>query len=788
MHEDNTEELVVVDDTEVQPDALDAFGAITNAGLTVEEYDAERNSFARTLKLFGLFLGLSLLLTLVAVLYPLMALSGAAKAGEPIAEYWKSLPSELDGIAIAERNVMYDKNGEVFAQVWAQDRVELDSLDEISQYAIDGLIATEDKNFYDHGGIDILGTARAAVSGSGGGSGITQQLVKNLQYYNQTEDIQEEATEHSIDRKLRELKYAFDYEEGHTKDEILLEYFNTVAFGSPNTYSIEASSRYEFGKSAADLTLAEAAALVGSTNNPVVYSITDDPEDPWKSRQGVVLNRMYTEGYLTKDEADEAFEEELTLVQKRSSSGNCTTSDYPFYCEYVLDTLLESERLGETHEARSAVLARGGLHINTYLDPVKLERMDSALERDFGNTNRVVAPSALVKAGTGAVEAFAVNREYGNGENETTINVADNPSGTGSAYKPLTLAAAIDNGRSEGSLKFSAPCRYAPNNYDYPGSGFTNSTSCELQGGLLDYKQATAYSSNTWYTTLAANIGLEPIYELSRNMNLNVPDSLSSRSLSFVLGPVENSTIDMAAAYATFVNDGVFCPATPIESFAYADGSQPVMPDSYDPADDACRAVMSPHAASVALKSMRTNTIEGEVPGAFGLAGEVPGHDSVGKSGTNQSYNYAQGQVIGDYGFFLNIYDMDRVTNGIYRNSYFMGRTWSYNYGADATSRVLSNTFRNIKTEKIQFVNGTTEFVEVEIPEREMLTVPNVHGMTPEQAVDAMTATGLTVHVSKDTVAAPEGYESGVIGEQSVDGGTQVPIDSTQEVILHVTR
>lgn len=766
----------------------DAFTSILDAGLTVEEVDVQRKKPSHYFKMFGAFLALSLGLGFLATAYPLLTMTGAAKAAEPFADYWKHLPTELQGIEIAERNVMYDKNGDVFAQVWAQDRVTLDSLDDISQYAIDGLIATEDRNFYDHGGIDIVGTLRAAVKQSGGGSGITQQLVKNLQYYNQSQDTKDDAVEHSIDRKLRELRYAFEYENDHSKDEILLEYFNTVAFGSPNTYSIEAAARYSFGKAAKDLNLAEAAALVGSTNNPVVYQLTEDTDDPWKGRQGAVLNRMYVEGYITEEEADAAFEEELTLVQERAASGNCTTSDYPFYCEYVLDYLRDHEGLGETHEERSAVLAGGGLHIRTHLDPDKLDAMDAALERDFGNGNRVVAPAALVEAGTGAVEAFAVNREYGTGDGETTINVADNPSGTGSAYKPITLAAAVDNGYNEKSLTLDAPCRFTPSNYDYPNSGFTNSQSCELQGGTLNYKQATAYSSNTWYTLLASRIGLEPIYELSRAMNLNVPEGMTSRSLSFVLGPVENSTIDMAAAYAAFNNQGVFCPATPVKEYAYADGTQPRMPDSYDPADDACRAVMSPHAASVVLKSMRANTYEGEVDGAFGLAGVVEGHDSVGKSGTNQHYNYAQGQVIDEHGFFLNIYDMDRLDNGIYKNSYFMGKTWNYNYGAEATSRILSDVFAGEKTRSLDFGNTSAQFVKVDTPERDMLTVPNVLGMTPEEAVDSIESTGVTAHVSKDTIAAPEGFDSGIIGQQSIEGGEQLPVGTTQEIILHVTR
>ena len=188
-------------------------------------------------KLFS-FIVVGVTMGLIVTLLPSAAVSVGVMGTAEAVDVWRSLPAELDDVSIAERNVMYDANGDVFAQVWAEDRVALESLDEISEHAKNGLIATEDKRFYEHTGIDYIGTARSALSGSGGGSGITQQLVKNLQFYNMAgKDTKEAAVETSYARKVRELKLAFNYEEEHTKDEILLEYFNTVAFGSPNIYS-----------------------------------------------------------------------------------------------------------------------------------------------------------------------------------------------------------------------------------------------------------------------------------------------------------------------------------------------------------------------------------------------------------------------------------------------------------------------------------------------------------------------------------------------------------------------
>ena len=317
----------------------------------------------------GVFVLVSCLAGALMSVWPVMALSGTAQVVEPAAEYWKSLPENLDDIEIGQRNTLYDVNGNKFAEVWSENRTTLTDLNQISDYAKKGLIATEDKEFYKHKGFSLRGTARAALS-SGGGSGITQQLVKNLQFYNLAgREKQGQAVEATVSRKVRELKLAMGYEKHHSKNEILLTYFNTVAFGSPTTYSIETASQYFFGKSAKDLDLAESAVLVGSVQNPAKFNLNDPDafKDNYKSRQKDVLSRMVSEGYITQKDADAAYSEDLKLVYSKSSNGNCTSSAYPYYCEYVMDFLSKSPRLGETQEERNVILQKGGLHIHTWI-------------------------------------------------------------------------------------------------------------------------------------------------------------------------------------------------------------------------------------------------------------------------------------------------------------------------------------------------------------------------------------------------------------------------------------
>lgn len=771
--------------------SIDDFFNDGSQDFTIDSVDDRKMGFLSKSRGFFAFVVTSLVAGFLVALLPLTTLGGLAVISSPFIEDWKNLPEDLGDVSISQRNIMYDANGNVFAEVYTEDRVAVSSLDNISKYAQQGLVDTEDNRFYQHGGFDLKGTVRSALTGSGGGSTITQQLVKNLLFYSSAgKEKKAQAVEHSVGRKVRELKYAINYEKTHSKDDILLSYFNTVSFGSPNIYSIESASQYFFGKSAKDLDLAEASVLVGTVQNPTIYNLNNpDAEKSWKNRQHDVLGRMVAEGHITQDEADKAYKEKLNFVKKKQSGGTCESSKYPFYCEYVLNYLKNSSRLGENAEERSAILAKGGLRINTYMEPQTMDIIDKKLESDFGNDNRAVAPTAVVKPGTGGVAGIGVNRNYGVGSGETTINVANNPAATGSTYKMITLATALENGFDESSLQFGSQCPLAPAGYDYPDGGFKNSVApgCGFQAGNLNYKQATAWSSNTWFVTLAMKIGINKITDMSRQLNLSVPDTINDRSLSYVLGPTENSPINMASAYATFANEGIFCPATPVKDYKYADGTSPVIPDNYDPNTDACRRVMSPHTASVVLKAMRANTY-GEVPDAFGVKARIPGYDAVGKSGTNETYNLTWGQVSKQYSLFTDVYDMDQVTRGVYGNSYFKGRMILENSAEEEGSEILGQVLQGKKNIPLDFNSQDKTKKPVPVEMRDYFTVPSVIGMTPSQALDTMRSVGITANVSNDKKKAPENYQSGVIVEQTLEPGRQLPVGTKKEIILYESK
>lgn len=705
---------------------------------------------------------------------------------------WNDLPSEIEDVQISEINKLYDVNGKVFAEVWSENRIELDNLDEINDIAINALIATEDKRFYEHKGIDTVGTIRAAISGSGGGSGITQQTIKNLRFYNKAGiESQEKATEATIGRKIGELKLAINYEKTHSKDEILLTYFNTVAMGSPNRYGIEAASNYFFDKKAKDLTLPEASALIGTVQNPVKYDMRKEENfDQWKSRQNIVLNRMVNEGIITEKEKEEAYDTKLDLKMKEEYSGNCASSSEPNYCNYTMKSLVNNPRLGDTQEERESVVSKGGLNIYTYYDPAQTKIVKDKVQSDYGNTNRVVAPIAVVEPGTGGVKAMAVNRNYGEGEGETTLNFPDLPTGTGSTYKMITLAAALESGLTEDDLTFSSQCPLYPGpNYDYPAGGFKNSMSCAYQGGTLNYQRATSISSNTWFVTLEKRIGVDKVKEFSKSVGLSAPDSITSRSLSYTLGVTENSPIDMAAAFATFSNNGIFCPATPISNFEYDDGSKPRMPDNYDPSKNGCKRVMSSQDASIVLKAMRANTSSDPYPDAFGHYNHIKGNLAVGKSGTNQLYNSAWGQVSSNAAIFINTYDPVNINRLIETINYKGGvATWIDNASSHTGGEIMRALVKYDKPKPLNFNSKDNSMEDTPVDLSEFYVVPSVLGMKPENAVNLLESTGLEVKILSQKQEPTSMFPSGVIIDQSLSAGTRLAFGTDKEMVLTISK
>lgn len=282
----------------------------------------------------GKVIALSILAVIIAVAVA-FCIGGIALANS----WLEDLPdySNADQFSTSSTSVVYASDGETVLAEFQLENREPVELDQVSQYVKDATIATEDERFYQHNGVDLMGTIRAVVNNlmgrsREGGSSITQQLVRNTV-------LSEEMSEISFKRKIREMVLATKLEESYDKDDILLMYLNTINYGS-GSYGIQAAAERYFSKPASDLTLAEAATLVGIPQSPTYNNPIDHMEN-CKSRRNTVLSRMASNGYITEEEAEAAKAEEIVLNPTEPSMTGITA--YPYFTSYVRNQLMNQE-------------------------------------------------------------------------------------------------------------------------------------------------------------------------------------------------------------------------------------------------------------------------------------------------------------------------------------------------------------------------------------------------------------------------------------------------------------
>ncbi|NCD19468.1 MAG: penicillin-binding protein, partial [Actinobacteria bacterium] len=290
---------------------------------------------------------------------------------------FNELPTELDIDKPSEQSIMLAADGSVLATFYADNRI-IVGYEDIAPSMRDAIVAIEDRRFYEHNGVDPEGMARAFVSNTfnnstEGASTLTQQYVKNIFIergrVTGDQEIIEEATEQTYGRKLQEARYAIALEEKYSKDEILTGYLNIAQFGA-SVYGVEAAARAYFSKSASELTVSESALLAGVPQAPGKWDPLRNPENAI-ARRDQVLSDMLELGFITRAEYNEAtaltIEEMLNPQTISSGCGSAGTAAY--FCEYVVKELLNNESFGETVDARRALLLRGGLVVETTLDP-----------------------------------------------------------------------------------------------------------------------------------------------------------------------------------------------------------------------------------------------------------------------------------------------------------------------------------------------------------------------------------------------------------------------------------
>lgn len=564
-----------------------------------------------------MFLAVSLLagvlLSGVAVPFVAMASSGARFAVDSL-DY---LPAEFDTPAQSERSRILMADGNTLATFFDENRIYV-GIDEISQQMQDAQVAIEDHRFYQHGAIDVEGIGRAffrTISGdTQGASTLTQQYVKLVRVEaarnSGDEDAAREAVEVSLERKILEMRYAFAVEEQYSKDEILERYLNIAYYGN-GAYGVESAARHYFGTTASELTLSQGALLAGIVQNPNGYDPVTETERALE-RRNLVLQRMADEDFITQDAADAAKQEGFDPEQVTRTPNGCTASQYPFLCNYVYETLVSGqvEGLGETEEERANFIRRGGLTIETQIDPKAQDAAEAAVANMVSPTDPVIGNSVLIQPSTGLIVAMAQSRpEMGDEPGQTyyNYNVDRSMNGAegyqpGSTMKPFVAAAALNKGmpmtqrynspgqinvqgwtfrNCEGPFEFRQ--EYSPINLGRSGYGNIN------------MEQATQNSVNTYYMQLLRDVGICDSIDLAQAAGVKLANGEDMRTYqdfpSWVLGTAEVTPLSMAEGYATFANRGTHCEPVILKSITTADGTDIPVPDGN------CEQIMSPEAA-----------------------------------------------------------------------------------------------------------------------------------------------------------------------------------------------
>jgi membrane peptidoglycan carboxypeptidase len=596
---------------------------------------------------------------LVAGLFiPFAGMAGVT--GRAAASELDNLPAELRTPAPATRSKVLMGNGELLARFYDENRVPV-PLAKIAPVMRQAQIAIEDHRFYEHGALDFKGTLRALIRNTTsddvqGGSSITQQYVKMVQIQactakGDTECVKE-AQETTLERKIRELRYAIALEKKFTKDEILARYLNIAYYGK-GAYGVEAAAMYYYGVKASELNLAQAAMLAGLVQNPDTVNPVRNPSAAL-DRRDLVLNRMTELELVTPDEAKKAKKVGFDPKKVRPTRNGCVGTRYPFLCDYVYKSLLKTPSLGKTVEDRENMVKRGGLTIQTEIDPKSMDLAQKNVSDVVGPKDPIISTMNMIQPGTGLIIAMAQSRPVmGNkkkkGQTYWNLSVEPEMGGiqgyqAGSTFKLFTLAAALEKGipinkkfNARSPMEFGGrefqSCRGKAKVY----GRYTVRNSVSGYGGSMAMTKAAEGSVNTYFLQLELATGMCRVTKMAEKMGVKVGHPIGRPAVdlvdyyqdkpSFTLGTVEVSPLSMAEAYATVAARGIHCNPIIVSKITTRSGK------NLDVQDAKCRRVMDQDVADGVNKILKSVVDKGT-----GKRAKVFGEgDIAGKTGTINS-------------------------------------------------------------------------------------------------------------------------------------------------------
>lgn len=547
------------------------------------------------------FKTLSKLIIIIIVFFALIKLSTIL--------YLKST-NKLE-IGTANNILLYDKDNNLYFE--GNKSKEWTPLNKISKHIINSTIYTEDKHFYEHDGFDYLRILKASIinitSGdtSQGASTITQQYAKNLFL-----DFDK-----TWKRKWDEMWYTIRIEEDYTKDEILEGYLNTINYGH-GMYGVENASQFYFGKSAEKLNLAEASMITGIPKSPSNYSPLVD-FDTAKKRQLLVLESLVDNGIITDAQKEEAYNEKLNIVGKKSD-GNLSTTMY--YHDAVLKELEKIDGIPKSLNDTK------GLKIYTTFKEDAQTSLEKNINESIPEESKAQVSSVMMDPKNGAILALVGGKNY----SESSYNrVTDSKRQVGSTMKPYLYYAALENGFTSSTTFTSEKTTFSfENNVKY-----TPKNNNETYGNKpISMATAIAYSENIYAVKTHLFLGEDALINVAKRVGIN---SKLEKIPSLPLGTNEISITEMAAGYSAFANLGYKVEPHLITKIEDKDGNI-----LYQYKDEK-KAVLNSDLCFI-LNNMLTATydkdyVDYNYPTAVGIAPKMS-HKYALKSGTTSTDNW----------------------------------------------------------------------------------------------------------------------------------------------------
>ncbi len=463
-----------------------------------------------------------------------------------------------------------------------ENRIWVD-FEDMPEHLWKALIAIEDERFESHRGVDLKRTGGAVLNmfigmkNTFGGSTITQQLIKNL-------TGEKEGT---VKRKITEIYRALEFERNYSKDEILELYLNRVYFGQMCN-GVGSASKVYFGKEASELTLAEAASIIGITNNPSRYDpfISDWTREQNKERQELILGKMLKLKMISKEEYEEAVAQELvftTELQRREAEEEAAAEAKKSrkYYSYFVDAVIEDciralmEEFGWNYDTAEDKLYNSGYRIYTTVD-MEIQEIAESVYEDISNINYTSSSGQQLQSAITIMDPYtgdvvAMVGGVGEKTGSRVLNRATSLRQCGSAIKPIsTYAPALDAGTiSNGSSIDDYPVRVI-------GGKAWPVNSHVGYDGLVSLRKAVASSLNPCAVRVNEKLGVANSYTFMENnlgISTLVSDDLNSASLA--LGGLTNgvSTEEVCAAYCAFANSGVYTEPRLFTKITDADGN-----------------------------------------------------------------------------------------------------------------------------------------------------------------------------------------------------------------------